>query len=303
LKVQDLLFAYLSEQKHLSLPGIGIFEISDAESQPAEKDDTQENYTILFTPDKNTGTEESLLLFLKERTGKMKALAQSDLDSFIYNGQQLLNINKPFDIPGIGVIQRSSDGIVSFQQGIAKPEMFLNDHTKKLVHTHGTETSIHNEHKKSSSVFSTSQKRQFIIFGIIIVAALLIWVVYLQISANGENEKIQDDADTTVQEIQPPVSVPVPATDTVNTLDITTPKDSIIGFELAGKYTPDIDTIFKYYSLFKKKGHPVRIDSSENKKPRLLFRFNRPLKDTTYVSDSMRIWYRIRTNYFAPVNQ
>jgi len=301
LKVQDLLFAYLSEQKHLSLPGIGIFEISDAESQPAEKDDTQENYTILFTPDKNTGTEESLLLFLKERTGKMKALAQSDLDSFIYNGQQLLNINKPFDIPGIGVIQRSSGGIVSFQQGTAKPEMFLNDRTKKLVHTHGTETSIHNEHKISSSVFSTSQKKEFIVFGIIIAAALLIWIVYLQISANAENEKIQDDADTTIQEIQP--SVPVPATDTANTIDITTPKDSIIGFELAGKYTPYIDTIFKYYSLYKKKGHTVRIDSSDNKNPRLLFRFSRPLKDTTYVSDSMRLWYRIRTNYFAPVIQ
>jgi hypothetical protein len=304
LKVQDILFNYLSEQKHLSLPGIGVFVMSNALLQQAENETSGNQNLIQFTPDKNAQLEENLLNFLKERTGKMKALAQSDLDSFIYNGMQLLNIGKPFDIPGIGVIIKSSDRKLSFHQGTAEPEQFLTDKTKRLVETHESEISYNKEKRKSLPSVSANQKKQIFYIGLVVVVAIIIWIIYLLIPQQEDQPSTIIQKDTTEQNGEAPPLVEQPTTpDTTNINPPTNTVGESAGFEMVGQYVPQTDTIRKLYKLFKERGHQVRIDSSDSKNPRLLFVFKRPIKDTSYVSDSMRIWYRIKTRYFGPLPQ
>ena len=304
MKVQDLLYAYLSEQKRLKIPGIGSFEMSNTLIEQTDNETTEHKNLIQFNHDKTTQVEESLLIFLKERTGKMKALAQSDLDSFIYNGMQLLNIGKPFDIPGIGVIIKSSEGKFSFHQGTAEPEQFLTDQTKRLIETHESDTSYKRETRNSPSNASDHQKKRILYIGLTVVVAIIIWIIYLLIPNQEEQNAKMINKDTTEQSVVAPAVVEQPAApETTNNNPPATTVGTSIGFEMVGQYLPQMDTIRKFYKLYKGRGHQVRIDSSDAENPRLLFAFRKPLKDTSFVADSMRIWYRIKTKYFAPLPQ
>lgn len=58
-----------------------------------------------------------LIEFIHKYTGKMKPLAESDLDSYLRLGIQLLNIGKPFYLEGIGSITKNKEGIYEFEPG------------------------------------------------------------------------------------------------------------------------------------------------------------------------------------------
>lgn len=103
-----LLSQYLREYQQLRLPGLGSFyasgttAASDAEMQPA--------LNVSFEHKTIIAAEESLVDFIKQKTGKIRPLALADLDSYIGAGLQLLNIGKPFYIEGIGTIMKTREG-------------------------------------------------------------------------------------------------------------------------------------------------------------------------------------------------
>ena len=61
--------------------------------------------------------DDSLILFLKEHTGKMKSLVSSDLDFYLTTGRQLLNIGKAFYIEGVGTLLKNKEGRLDFTPG------------------------------------------------------------------------------------------------------------------------------------------------------------------------------------------
>ena len=103
----------------MDLPGIGTFTLdagtvipqeSDRVGQVAASGISFKNATI-YTP------EDTLVVYIKEHTGKMKSLAAADLDFFLTTGRQLLNIGKPFYIEGIGTLTKTKDGKLDFIPG------------------------------------------------------------------------------------------------------------------------------------------------------------------------------------------
>lgn len=305
MKVQDLLFSYLNEHKRMVLPGIGLFVLTGTIKKISEEETSIPENAIEFTADKITSVEDNLLIFLKERTGKMKALAQSDLDSFINNGIQLLNIGKPFDIPGIGVIHKSSDGKISFHQGVAEPELFLTDQTKLIVQNHSNESggTKRNSTNKTASTISPDLKRMIVTIAGILIVAVIIWVIFLQLTGDEKKEEKNPTTESSTVANESENNIQEVAADTGLLKKDTLNRSAVSGFEMVGQYPSNMDSIRKYYKLYNGRGHKVRIDTSEATNPRLLFTFKKPLKDTSFVSDSMRIWYRIRMRYFAPLNQ
>jgi len=91
--------------------------------------------------------------------------------------------------------------------------------------------------------------------------------------------------------------------DSANNISDTILSKQVTGFEMVRKEDANLEDIKKAYKLYSGRGHQVRIDSSDPAKPLLLFAFQRPLKDTFLVSDSMNKWYKIRMIYFASLNK
>ena len=116
MKVQDLLAEYLYQNKTLILPSIGSFELNSAINIYETKEESWPEDAITFTQNSNAAVEDHFVSYLVQHSGKMKPLALSDLDSYISNGVQLLNIGKPFTIKGIGALTKMGNQL-SFQQG------------------------------------------------------------------------------------------------------------------------------------------------------------------------------------------
>jgi type II secretory pathway pseudopilin PulG len=115
LKLPILLAQFLYQQKQLNIPGVGVFSYDG--QIPDEK--LQLSGTILFKNDPRTVTQPELIEFIRVHTGKMRPLAEADLDAFSSEVLEFLNIGKPCIIDGIGTLSKGRDGQVSFSQGQA----------------------------------------------------------------------------------------------------------------------------------------------------------------------------------------
>ena len=72
---------------------------------------------IHFTNKNIAKPDDDFIDFIRIHTGKIRPLAESDLDSYLSDGKLLLNIGKPFFLEGIGTLQKARDGAYEFVPG------------------------------------------------------------------------------------------------------------------------------------------------------------------------------------------
>lgn len=104
MKISPLLAQFLTNNKQLSLAGLGKFIVKDSGE-------------IIFQHDPYVKEDTELVNFIAENTGKMKSLVASDLDSNLELARQFLNIGKPYLFEGIGTLSKNKFGTFEFLQG------------------------------------------------------------------------------------------------------------------------------------------------------------------------------------------
>lgn len=123
VKVDNLLGPYLYQYKRLSLPGIGVFTLDDKAVLPDEAAKVKTTIEgISFSSKTGQQLDDSLIMYIREQTGKMKPLAEADLYSYIATAFQYLNIGKPFYFEGIGTLQKNKDNGYTFSAGTVIPQ-------------------------------------------------------------------------------------------------------------------------------------------------------------------------------------
>ena len=103
VKLSPLLSEFLLSNKQLDLAGLGRFIIDDAG-------------TISFEQNITTREDINLVNYIADRSGKMKSLVASDLDSHLELARQFLNIGKPYLFEGIGTLSKNKFGRFDFTQ-------------------------------------------------------------------------------------------------------------------------------------------------------------------------------------------
>lgn len=119
LKLPQLLSHFLYQNKTLALPGIGVFTLASNFSVPDAEYDGQPQTIqgIAYKQEHIDRPDPVLIDFLHKYTGKMRPLAEADLESYLQLGIQLLNIGKPFQFEGIGAIIKSKEDKYEFVPG------------------------------------------------------------------------------------------------------------------------------------------------------------------------------------------
>lgn len=119
LKLSALFSKYLYQHKTLALPGIGIFTIDPTVSipEPTDKSYADLAHSVKFVQATVLKPEESLIDYIRTHTGKIRPLAESDLESFLSDGKILLNIGRPFYFEGMGSLQKNRQGYYDFFPG------------------------------------------------------------------------------------------------------------------------------------------------------------------------------------------
>ncbi len=194
MKFDDLLAQYLYEKKSLQLQGIGTFELDKNVSLPNEQD-KQIYYPIeglTFIYNTKDVTNEDLIVFLVKKLGKIQPLVRSDLDSYLSNIKQFINIGKPYTVEGIGTLHKNNQGTYEFTPG-----NFLPVKEELSPKREAGEHSIHPAERKQTGN-GKSMALILVIIASLIVLGGIAWGVYVFFfseetteGATGNTENVQ----------------------------------------------------------------------------------------------------------------
>lgn len=204
MKIAPLLAQYLYTNKRLDLPGLGSFLLDPSVIIESENNKQGKNVMlegVTFESNSSLKNSPELVEFISSQTGKIKALAAADLQSYLGLAEQFLNIGKPFLFEGIGTLAKIRSGEYSFISGQTIPATIKDSQVKEAVSS-GTNDSD-NDYK---SIFYARKikmtwKRPVILFLVLVGLALAIWggyTVYKKTMAKKESSATEENKEETV---------------------------------------------------------------------------------------------------------
>ena len=290
MKLAPLLAQYLYEHKKLDIAGIGTFFLDPSARTHPDAQHASEG--VSFQNNAAVKDDHALIEYISAHTGKMKALASSDLNSYIELARQFLNIGKPFQIEGIGTLVKMKSGQFDFTPDHLLIDKVKESGIKELSVTSTSDGSLTTyESLKPHEEKSPPYRRLFLGLLVIATTALIIWAGYKLYKSNSSSSP--DEEQKITEETQPVTDtakyVP-PATDTVSTPKQTSPSPT------PGSYRFVIEVANKQramhrYAVLRKGGVPVQLATSDSITYRLYFQLAATPADTARISDSLTIWY------------
>ena len=277
MKLPALLSQYLREQKTLSLPGIGIFRLTGA--LPSEEETSiLHSSQVQFESKKIKEADDKLISFIKQETGKIKPLAIADLESFIATGMELLNMGKPFQLEGIGSIQKKRDGQFEFIGG----EAILTKHE-----------AAHGEHEKKVSVFEDNKYepksnplQKILALGLFLggIAVVVLGGYYFYNNSNSSNSKEEENLS------QAPIQQPA-VDSTASKIDSTLLVKKDPTFRYVLENTDNKKRAFKRYNQLKSLAIDVKMETLDSINFKLYFVIPSTATDTIRIKDSLHNYY------------
>lgn len=284
VKIPSLLAQYFYSNQRLELPGIGSFTL-DASAISAFQN-TKQRSAILegVSFESNVSLKESpaLIAYIAEKTGKMKALAAADLDSYLQLAQQFLNMGKPFSFEGIGILSRTKPGEFEFTP--------ISVSTEKVKEYNTTETVASDTKEEPSSRYESflsipktnfEWKRPVIGLMLLCGVGLTIWGGYVISQKNKKN-----GVNTAVQQIVQPA-----ASDTLQKTDSIAPGQAAISPESNYKYVLEIaksKRAFKRYNQLKDIRWKVQLETKDSIQYKL-YMLLPSIADTSRTLDSLMV--------------
>ena len=121
--------------------------------------------------------DDALIEFIHQYTGKMKPLAESDLESYLSLGIQLINIGKPFHLEGIGSVYRSKEDKFDFLPGEFSQVKLVLPGEEQVDSSEKRKTNFDAPASDKSNQ-PASARRVFLALGIVVGLALIAWGGY-----------------------------------------------------------------------------------------------------------------------------
>lgn len=308
MKLAPLLAQYLYNNKKLDLPGIGSFLLDpsvDIDTEPGKQQKPAVAEGISFESNPATRESAELISYISARSGKMKALAAADLDSFLELAQQFLNIGKPFILEGIGSIMKTRTGQYEFTPGTLLTEKLkdLPVKEKSNAPAAANEESFNNYNPMIAPRPAPAKWRKPVLaFLIVAGAGLAIWGGYTisKRFADKNTTVAASAADTNLPQtvivpdttVIPADSVPVPAQTTQALVQVQPP--AAAPDSPAGKYKYVLETAnrkraFERYNKLKTYEWNVNMETKDSVVFKLYLVLPTLVKDTARVRDSLSV--------------
>lgn len=183
MKLSILLAQFFYQHKQLNLPSIGSFTLDAAVTVPDPNDKNYREFLkyVQFSQQPVAKADDALIDYIRAHTGKIKPLAESDLESYLADGKLLLNIGKPFHLEGIGTLFKNKLGIYEFTPGEPSLERM------ELAETREAERPAPAAKKKSafdesySRIEAHHNRRRGLLIGTLVAIglAVIVWGGYM----------------------------------------------------------------------------------------------------------------------------
>jgi len=296
LKLAGLLTQFLYQHKKLNIPGIGQFSIDASVSIPDHTDKNYQDFLqyIQFTQRNISRPDDELIDFIRVKTGKIKPLAESDLDSYLSDCKLLLNIGKPLYIEGIGTLNKNKDGSFEFSHGQPMTERMESLPPEKGPEKHGERKFLYNNEYTSQSTGQTNILRKLLIIaGILIGLGVIVWGGYLLYSKKTSpdtesNNLVSETFDTSQAKITTDSAIPE------NKIDSSTIKKET---STAGTYkficevTSTRQRAFTRFKALQELNKQFKMETKDSVHFTIYIQLPATPADTSRKKDSLRLWY------------
>ncbi len=293
---------YLYQHKELNLPGIGSFQLDPSASVPESHEKHFQDFLLQITYIQKpvAAADDSFINFIRTETGKIRPLAESDLDSFLSDGKILLNIGKPFYIEGIGSLTKSRDGVYHFTPG----EPLLDK-----LQSGGLDSG--REHEKKSFGFENEPAPSHAMTKFLIFAAIVGGIIFIIWAGYNVFKRYSDTspAPAETERINSAEAIPVPGdsskagailSETTRIIDSISKRPSAVP---AGYYrfviekTTNSNRANSRFEQLKKHVTDIKMDVKDSTLYSLYFLLPSSVADTARIRDSLKSWYASRMVY------
>ncbi len=283
MKIEQLLVQHFYNNREITLQGMGTFTLSPDFVMPKEndKDAGIPDNAISFQYNARAVADEDLVTFIVQQTGKMRALAAADLDSYLVLGKQFLNIGKPFKFEGMGMLVKNQQGELEFTKGQTFHAKMESSPVALKEKRPDAEISFASESKSEGN-----SKKGLLIAGIIIALGLMgtaAWYFFIKKSSPAnDNTALTVNVDTLQNK--------APAKDTAN-LKTIIPAPGGYTFKVVFLQTADSAVAVYRMNVQTARGHKVILYKTDSLIYSLAEPFTLPLSDTAHIKDSLNRFY------------
>ena len=304
MKIASLLTQFLYQNKHLEIPGIGRFVLPESAILPETGEKGFEEFVkqIEFNPKAVLRPSDELIDFIRAKTGKIKPLAESDLESFLADCKSILNIGKPFYIEGIGTLQKNKEGRLDFMHGQAASERLEITHSSEKSNERQKESKpLYNTEYTSQNSQANNLRKMLILVGVVIGLAVILWGGYLLYSRNTEdsqpeqetvNTPVTPSLPDTTQTPKDTTSTPKP--DSVsripeNLVPAPTPVLASGSYKFICEITQTRNRALQRYAILRQLNRNFQMETKDSIHFSIYVVL--PATDTTRQKDSLKLWY------------
>lgn len=284
MKLSSLFAKYLYQYKTLRLPGIGVFTLDPSVIIPDVNDKLFADFiqNIRYSQQPVTAPDEEFINFIRTETGKIKPLAESDLDSFLSDGKILLNIGKPFHIEGIGFLQKTRDGQLEFKAG--EPILYKNE----PQHVEGSEETDKPKSFYVEQTLPASGTRKLLIaLGAIAGIVIVIWGGYILYNRNtSPATTVADSATVLASDTMAIAAMP----DSLKNTPSDTPGERS-SFKFVIERTANKARALRRYNQLVENLTSVKMETKDSSLFKLYFVIPATPADTARIRDSLKVWY------------
>jgi len=289
LKLSVLFAKYLYQHKQLSLPGIGVFQVDKSVSIPdtSDKSSTELLPNIKFTHQPVSKPDDGFIEFIRTHTGKIKPLAESDLESYLEEGKNMLNTGKPFHLEGIGSLHKTRSGVYEFKPGEPLLERFEHSAEKDNDQFRRNKTAYENRYNTSSN---NTLRKLLIAAGVLIGVAAVVWGGYsLYTKKASDKNVIESEAVGMPNDTVNSDSLSNKITDPTNLQPLVNAREGKYYFVI--ETTDNKGRAMKRFNQLKSLGTNIQIKTSDSILFKLFFDIPAQTKDTIRIKDSLRLRY------------
>lgn len=290
-KYDNIIHDFLLQHKQLTLGKMGSFTII-TDPKPGE-----EAGNVIFVADKKAETSGTLIDLIAEKSNKGRGLVASDLESYLEQARQFINIGKPYIINDIGAVSLNKFGDYELSRNTGAPPAAASMQIEQ-----------HFLPDKPGMGARAGKRNGIMVLAVVIILLVLAgvgWGVYNMTQRKGDNTAGTDGAADTTAVVAPP---PAAATVAVKPDSATAKPDSVMApaavtpaatgdssrYKFVFETTTSGDRARARIAQLRSFGDPAAFDSSRNGDTafvyRLFLRKKIAVADLPKVKDSIQVY-------------
>ncbi len=290
---EQILLIYIYKHKKVNLHEFGTLEMKDAIPEPEllkkEKSIRIEGLSLDYKPNKETDSD--FVDFFADQKGRIRPLAASDIDMFLSQVKQIVNIGNPYEIPGLGKLLKMDNGIITILPGYYEIPLLPGTDKPPIIRERAAsqvpnrkQLADADAQRKANAVsikqFGVATILLLVLGGIIWLAIAFILPLFQNNNDKEADVVIPSKAITTEKKDSLPKSIAVENDST-----------TMISWKAYIREMNGITAAYKVWGLFKSYGSDAYIDTNDSSTYRLYIPIESVKRDTAFKRDSMRKFY------------